>query len=89
MDPGDGSEPFACAGPGKLTYTEADDRNPCRYTYRWSSTEEPDGLWHGQVTISWAVTWTSTTGQTGTLPPLTTSTALDMPVRQAQAVITR
>jgi hypothetical protein len=38
------------------------------------------------VTVVWALAWTATNGQAGTLPPVTRTTALDLDVQQAQAV---
>ncbi len=39
------------------------------------------------ATLDWAVTWTATTGESGTLPTISRSTSLPLHVEEAQAVV--
>jgi hypothetical protein len=73
FDPGDGSPPVSCAGPGRA-WTKADgnaapSHGGCGYRYRSVS----DGV-RPTVSITWDVSWTGSGGTGGTLPVMTTST---------------
>ncbi len=97
-DPGDGSEPFTCAGPGTpydRSRPESVQSTDCSYTYRRSSAEQPqtgpgenDRFFTVTVTTRWRVTWTGTGGSGGTLPVLTRSSSFPLAVAQRQTVVT-
>jgi hypothetical protein len=90
FDPGDGSPPVSCAGPGPVFTPDAaePDRPPaCSHTYADASSAAPDGrAWPARLTIGWRVTWTASDGQAGALDPLTTATAVPAVVGEIQAV---
>ena len=92
VDPGDGGR-VVCEGappalePGDLP---SQFRGGCGYIYRNSSATAPNGeTFPVTVTIEWEITWTASNGESGTLDPLsTTSAPRDLPVAEVQAVIT-
>jgi hypothetical protein len=45
-------------------------------------------LFSASVSIVWRVTWRSSTGATGTLPNVTTSSSHQMNIREFQALVT-
>jgi hypothetical protein len=87
---GDGTT-VTCAGPG--TPCDPAHDNPaspspdCGHTYRQSSAGQPGHAYTVTVTINWAITWT-TGGHTSTLPNLTTTATLTVPVAESQAINT-
>jgi hypothetical protein len=97
-DPGDGSEPFTCAGSGTVydrARPESVQSTDCSYTYRRSSAEQPqtgagenDRFFTVTVTTRWQVRWTGTGGSGGTLPALTRSSSFPVAVAQRQTVVT-
>ncbi len=97
-DPGDGSEPFTCAGPGTVydrSRPEGAQSTDCSHTYRRSSAGQPqtgpsenDRFFTVTVTTRWQVTWTGTGGSSGTLPVLTRSSSFPIAVAQRQTVVT-
>jgi hypothetical protein len=91
--PGNGSPPVVCPGPGPgvgvgAVVSGMGGGSPvCTYTYRDASTVAPDGkAWPAQLRISWAVSWTATTGGGGVLPALTTAAGYAVPVGEVQAL---
>jgi hypothetical protein len=89
FEPGDGSAPVTCSGPGR-PWTSADgDTAPtsggCAYQYE-AATNQPVT---STQTIRWAVTWRASDGETGTLPDLTTSRSGQVMVLQVESVVTR
>lgn len=91
LDPGDGSRPVACSGPG-LAWTPAfGDRTPtsCMHVWRNASTAAPAGVYRAKLTIVWKVTWRSSLGVSGRLPDVRTSTPFLARVREIQAVAAR
>ena len=62
----------------------------CTYVYRNSSSMAPNGATFPlQVTIEWHVTWSASTGDSGDLGMLrTTSPVRDLAVAEIQAVLT-
>ena len=69
FDPGDGSAPVTCDGPGR-PWTEADGSDPpsagaCGYMYRAVT---PNGPLTATTSIQWSVAWTSNVGAGGTFP---------------------
>jgi hypothetical protein len=97
-DPGDGSAPVVCDGPGTAYDTSrpaSAQSTQCSYTYRRSSADQPqtgpsinDRFFTVTVTTTWQVTWVGTAGSSGTLPVLTTSSSFPLAVAQRQTVVT-
>lgn len=60
----------------------------CSHTYalRTSVAERP-AAWPGSVSVTWSITWTATTGASGTLSSVTRSTGLPRPVEEVQTVV--
>ena len=72
-----------CNGPGtpyRADRTSAEQATTCSKTFTQS------GLYASSVTVDWGVTWSSSTGQGGTLPGVTRTAAFDVEARAAQAV---
>jgi hypothetical protein len=91
--PGDGADAVSCPGPG-VAWQPGDGvwaPSPagCHYRYPHSSIRQPDEQVTATYGISWSVTWTSSTGASGTLPDLTTSSNATFAVAEVQAVVTR
>ncbi len=95
---GHGRRPVTCNGPGKpYLFHVPDDQQQtgCSYVFQWASDdhrhdthgEDPDDLYHARASIVWAVTWTATTGETGALADMTTTTAFDLTIGEIQAVV--
>ncbi len=97
-DPGDGSAPLVCAGPGTAydrARPESEQSTDCSYIYRRSSAGQPqtgpgenDRFFTVTVTTTWQVTWTGSGGNGGTLPALTRSRSFPLAVAQRQTVVT-
>lgn len=91
IDPGDGSAPVVCDGPGRPWLPEHGDEatSECMHTFRHSSVLAPDGrAFPAVVSIEWQVTWTSSSGAGGVLAPITTTTGVPITVREIQAIVT-
>lgn len=91
--PGDGGAVATCAGPG-TAWQPADgvwapSPSGCDYRYPHSSIRQPDGQVTATYAIQWSVSWTASTGATGTLPQVTTSSNATFAVAEAQSVVTR
>jgi hypothetical protein len=91
--PGDGADAVSCAGPGvawqRTDGVWAPSPVGCHYRYPHSSIRQPDQQVTATYGISWSVAWTSSTGASGTLPDLTTSSNATFAVAEVQAVVTR
>jgi len=91
--PGDGAATVSCTGPGTAWQPAAGVWSPspsgCDYSYSRSSLQQPDGKVSAVYGIRWSVSWRSSTGATGTLPPLTTTSTAAFAVVEAQTVVTR
>jgi hypothetical protein len=89
FDPGDGSAPVTCQGPGSAWSSTDGNAAPtgaaCGYQYE-AATQSP--LTSTQ-SITWAVSWRSNDGTNGTLPDLTTSKAGRLMVLQIESVVSR
>jgi len=89
FDPGDGSDPVSCDGPGR-PWVDADGFSPpsdgaCAYQYRHvSPTHQP---FTSTQSIVWALTWTGTGHTGGTIPSITTSTSGQLQVMQIETVV--
>ena len=92
-DLGDGSPPVRCSGPGVAWRPGlAEGASDCTHTFVRSSAGRPVGAsgdpsFAGRVTASWQVSWSSSTGASGVLPPLTRTETFDVPVGEIQTVV--
>ncbi len=85
---GDGGK-IVCRGPGTPYSPRFPARSPspdCGYTYRHGSARTLSGTYAVTATIIWQVTWTASSGATGTLPPITRSSQVTLRVAEAQAL---
>lgn len=91
--PGDGAATVSCPGPGAAWQPGdgvwAASPAGCDYRYPHSSIRQPDGQVTAMYGIQWSVTWTSSTGATGTLPNLTTTSNETFAVAEVQSVVIR
>lgn len=89
FEPGDGSPPVECTGPGQV-WTEADGdeaSSDCMVVYRHASVTAVDGVaFRARMVIEWDVSWVGSTGGGGALPALSTATPLRVAVGEIQAV---
>jgi hypothetical protein len=92
FEPGDGSQAVKCRGPGlrwRPGMPEPAKAPACSHTYRDASSVAPGGTaWSTRLSITWRVSWTSSTGAGGSLGTLTTSQAYPVRVREIQAIET-
>lgn len=91
--PGDGfrgSGDKTCTGPGQKWISMMGDMLPsaCMYSYRHSSAINSSGLFSASLSIIWRVAWRSSTGASGTLPNVITSSSHQMNIREFQALVT-
>ena len=89
FDPGDGSSPVACDGPGRPWTSNDGNAAPsdggCGYRYA-RATRSPIT---STQSIVWSVTWSASDGSSGSLPDLTTSQAGPLTVLQIETVVNR
>jgi hypothetical protein len=86
---GDGST-LSCAGQGTPWRPGlAEDATSCSHTYVSSSDGEADRTFDLAATVTLEVSWTSSTGASGTLPTITRSAAQPVRVAEIQAIETR
>lgn len=97
-DPGNGSVPLVCAGPGTPYDTS---RSPeaqstdCSYTYLRSSANQPqtgpdpnDRFFTVTVTTTWQVSWVGSGGSSGTLPVMRRTSSFPLAVAKRETVVT-
>jgi hypothetical protein len=89
---GDGGS-VTCRGPGTPYPSAASGKPPrsspdCGWTYARASVSEPGGVFPVSVTTHWKVSWSTTTGLSGSEPDLTVSTLLGLRVSEIQALVT-
>lgn len=98
FSPGEtGSSPIACAGSGTRydpdggsTESQASADGACAYAYRFrTGVDDRPAAWPGSVSVTWTITWTASTGASGSLPAVTRSTLLPRAVREVQTVVVR
>ena len=85
FDPGDGSAPVRCAGPGRAWVERDGNAAPpagCGYRYR----SVTDGTITSTVSILWDVTWAGSSGLSGALPQMRTQASAPLRVMQVQVV---
>jgi hypothetical protein len=83
-----------CAGPGVAfdpngdPFEQAASPEACAYPYllRTGVHGRPDA-WPGEVTVMWALEWSSTSGAGGSLPPVEKSAAVPRAVDEVQTVV--
>ena len=78
-----------CVGPGWPWNPSVPDEatSPCSYTYRHSSLARDSGVFVAVVGVEWRISWTSSTGEGGSLPSYTTSTFVIDRVGELQALV--
>jgi hypothetical protein len=79
--PGDGSAAVVCTGPGRPHPGSAGATTDCGHTY------VDVGSYTLVVEVTYTVTWTSSTGASAALDPITVGAELPVTVEQRQAVI--
>lgn len=92
-----GSSPIACAGSGTRydpdggsAESQASADGACAYAYRYrTAVDGRPAAWPGSVSVTWTMTWTASTGASGSLPAVTRSTLLPRAVREVQTVVVR
>lgn len=80
-----------CAGLGTaISDSNLVEQGPCGYTYRWPSSRKYTGndtlAYDVSVTGHWEVTFTTSTGRSGTLAPIDRTTSFAYQVREIQTV---
>jgi len=92
FDPGDpkGPGPVTCDGDGPLAPYVPAVPGACSYRYVNASSTSPFDHYHFQtrLTIDWSISWTSSSGAGGSLPPYSTSTDSLLAVAEIKALIT-
>jgi hypothetical protein len=90
-----GAQTVQCAGSGtRFTASagtpdaQANSPGACTWTYtsRTGANGRPSA-WPGQASVSWSISWTATTGASGSLAAVTRSTDVPRPVAEVQTVI--
>jgi hypothetical protein len=85
---GDGGQ-VVCSGPGTPYNSRFAARSAspdCGYVYHHSSARTTSGLYTVTATTTWKVTWTSSSGASGSLPLITRSSRVSVRVAEAQAL---
>jgi hypothetical protein len=86
-DMGDGTR-LTC-GRGMVWQPGApEDGTDCSHVYQYVSDHEPGGRYAASVTVVWGVTWSASTGESGTLPDASRTTTFELDVTERQAVVT-
>ena len=80
--PGDGGRAVTCLGPGRPHPGHDDATTDCGHVYTVM------GDYSIEVAVTYEVTWSSSTGASGTQDPIVLSTDLPIHVEQRQAVTT-
>jgi hypothetical protein len=90
-----GAQTVQCAGSGTrfapdagTPEAQASSPGACAWTYttRTGANGRPSA-WPGQASVSWSISWTATTGASGSLAAVTRSTDVPRPVAEVQTVI--
>lgn len=90
IDPGDHTALFECLGPIPAYAPGLPSENfpGCKHVYTHSSAlADTPGAWPVTITLVWDVAWSGSTGVGGTLAELTTTSTLDLPVAEIQAIV--
>jgi hypothetical protein len=90
-----GAQTVQCLGSGTrfapdagTPEAQASSPGACTWTYmtRTGANGRPSA-WPGQASVSWSISWTATTGASGSLAAVTRSTDVPRPVAEVQTVI--
>lgn len=92
-----GSPPITCAGSGTRydpdgapIDEQASAEGACAYAYLLrTGVEGRPTEWQGSVSVTWTISWTASTGASGSLPAVTRTTSLPRAVREVQTVVVR
>jgi hypothetical protein len=90
INPGDGQASFTCPGPGTQynpAESAASQQSDCTFLYTQPSVGQPGNEFTVTVSVTWTATWTGTGGTGGTLAPITRTTEVELPIAQAETVI--
>lgn len=90
-----GTDAFACADrgttfvPGAGTpASQASAPGACAHAYAHrTGVEGRPEFWQGEVTVRWTITWTASTGASGSLPAVVRSTSVPRAVEEVQTVV--
>ncbi|MGH3302156.1 MAG: hypothetical protein ACRDOK_10825 [Streptosporangiaceae bacterium] len=89
INPGDGEASFTCPGPG-TPYTTSEpassQQSDCTFLYTQPSAGQPNNEFTVSISVTWTASWTGTGGTGGTLPPITRTTTIALPIAQAETV---
>jgi hypothetical protein len=86
-DPGDGTAPLICAGPGVAWAPGmAESATDCAHSYTSSSADQPGADYPVQVTTTWEFTWTLNGADQGAFGTTTAATAFNFQVGEIQAI---
>jgi hypothetical protein len=92
FDPGDPAGPGAvsCGGDGPVAPYVPETPGACSYKYRDASSTSPvDGYrFRTTLSISWSISWSSSTGGGGALAPFETSSSAQLAVAQVEGLVT-
>lgn len=91
-----GSTTVSCAGsgsrytPGASPVAQAAAPGACAYAYRLrSGVGGRPAQWPGSVSVTWTISWTASSGVSGSLASITRSTAVPRGVEEVQTVVVR
>jgi hypothetical protein len=87
-DMGDGTTVTCGQGSAWNPDGPADQNTDCDHVYQFVSDDEPNGRYAASVTVVWSVSWSASTGESGTLPDASRTTTFELDVTERQAVIT-
>lgn len=90
-----GSSSVRCAGSGSRydpdgdsAEDQASEDGACAYKYRLrTGVQGRPSAWPGSVSVTWMISWTASTGASGSLPAVTRATLLPRPVNEVQTVV--
>lgn len=89
------SSAVSCAGSGSQydpdggsAEAQASEDGACAYKYRLRTGREGrPAAWPGSVSVTWTISWTASTGASGSLPAVTRATLLPRAVEEVQTVV--
>ncbi len=90
-----GSSSVRCAGSGSRydpegssAEAQASEDGACAYEYRLrTGVQGRPSAWPGSVSVTWTISWTASTGASGSLPAVTRATLLPRAVNEVQTVV--
>lgn len=90
-----GSSSVSCAGSGTRydpdgdsAESQASKDGACAYEYRLrTGAQGRPSAWPGSVSVTWTISWTASTGASGSLPAVTRTTLLPRAVNEVQTVV--